>query len=230
MYSHTSDEIPPIRPPRWLVVATIVLVAQLTASVGVELQATDVSRMLLGILLAGLLLWGSRVAWIAILLGALYQITSSAVDGAYWNFIAGTAITVALFAPSSIRYVWVARTQQVPKWAGQHTLEFYVRIRTAAYTGAHWLIGWDDGEAEHELRQRSYRVGLWRVGLACLLLVLLGGVAVNWQESTGGDSLLLGIVEDAIWVCYVFAQLVFIVLVVLAVRSVFAKRRVPGRF
>jgi len=67
--------------------------------------------------------------------------------------------------------------------------------------------------------QRSYRVGLWRLGIACVVLLFLGGVTVNWQESSGGDSSVLDVVGNIIWICYVFAQLTFIALVVLAVRG-----------
>lgn len=228
MHSHTFDETSTSRPPRWLVVAAVVILAQLIVSIGVDLQSSDVSRVALGILLVGLLLWGSRVAWVIIFLGVLYQIGSS-VDSAQWRLVTGAVITLCLFAPSSTRYVWMTPVEQKSGWMGHRALGMYLRIRTSAYAITNWFVGWNDGEGEQELRRRSYRVGLWRFGLACLVLLLLGGVTVNWQESTGGDSTLLNIVENVIWICYVLAQLAFIVLVVLAVGSILARRRPQGQ-
>lgn len=181
----------------------------------------------MGIVLVGLLVWGSRVACVVVVLGTLYQIGSS-LHSVQWRLVTGVVIALCLFAPSSMRYVWMARAQQNPRWIGQRTFELYVRIRTSAYAVAYWLVGWDecDSDQDSPMRQRSYRVGLWRFGIACLVLLFLGGATINWQESIGGDSPVLGVVGNVIWISYVFAQLTFIALVVLAVRGFTTKTRV----
>lgn len=226
MHSHTSDTSLTTRPPRWLVAAVIVLVAQSLVSVGLDSQPSNLSRAAVGILLIGLLLWGSRIGWVVVLLGTLYQIGSS-VSSTEWRLITGTAIALCLFAPSSLRYVWVTSVGQRSGWMGQRALELYLTIRTSTYAITHRLVGWDDGENNRgtPLRQRSYRVGLWRFGITCLVLLFLGGVTVNWQESAGGDSFLLTIIENVIWICYVFAQLVFIALLVLAMWGILARHK-----
>jgi hypothetical protein len=160
-------------------------------------------------------------------MGTLFQIGSS-LDGAQWRLVAGAAIGLCLFAPSSMRYVWMARSRQESRGIGQrNTLGLYVRIKACAYTLAYQLAGWGGGDSDQNdpTRQRSYRVGLWRAGIACLVLLLLGGVIVDWQGSIEGDSAPLDIVENGIWIAYVFAQLTFITLVVLVVRNVTAKSR-----
>jgi hypothetical protein len=194
----------------------------------VDFQLADVSRIALGALLVGLLLRGSRIAWTLILAGTVYQIGSS-IDGSHWHLIAGVLIALCLLAPTSVRYVWRAQAQKTHRETGQRLLGAYAWIRAAAYTGAHRLIGWDDGESEQESRQRRYYAGLWRFGIACLVLLLLGGVVVNWQEGAGGDSSILNVVESVMWVCYVVAQVAFMVLLVLAMRGVVARRKVHGR-
>lgn len=211
-------------PPRWLGVGAALLVAQLVISAGVDFQLTALSRVAVGALLVGLLLWGSRIAWTVLLLGVMYQLGSSIVDSGFWHLFAGVAITLCLLVPSSIRYVWRTQARQGKQSDGQRTLEFYVATKAAVYSVAYRLIGWNAGEGEQELRRRSYYAGLWRFGIACLVLLLLGGVTVNWHESAGGDSTLLKLVENAIWICYVVAQLAFVVLVVLATRGAIARR------
>lgn len=216
--------------PRWLLVAVSVLVAQLLVSVGLDPQPSDLIRTAVGIVLVGLLLWGSRLAWIVVVLGVLYQIGAS-LQSDQWRLVTGAALALGLFAPSSIRYVWVEEAQQSPRWVGRRVLEFYERVRTSAYVLAYRLVGWDecDSGRESPMRQRSFRVGLWRFGIACLVLLFLGGATVNWQESTGGNSTALSVVENVIWICYLVAQLTFVALVVLAVRGVTARSRLHGR-
>jgi hypothetical protein len=217
------------RLPRWLLFAVIVLIAQLVLSAGLGFQPRDLIPTVLGILLIGLLIRGSRIAWVAIVLGTLFQIGSSIHD-AQWRLVTGTAIALGLFAPSSMQYVWRARAQQSPRWMGQHALELYTRIKASAYAMAYRLVGWEgDNDLERSMRQRSYRVGLWRFGIASLVLLFLGGVTVNWQESTGGDSSILDVVENIIWICYVFVQLTFIALVALAAREFTSRIRLHGR-
>lgn len=230
MHPDAPDKSATHRLPKWLLIAVTVLVTQLLVSVGLDPQPRDLIRTAVGIVLVGLLIWGSRVAWVVVVLGTLYQIGSS-FHSAQWRLVTGAAIALCLFAPSSMRYVWMAQARQSPKWIGQRTLELYVRIRTLAYAMAHQLVGWDDGDSveESQMRQRSYRVGLWRFGIACLVLLFLGGAIVNWQESSGGDSAVLDVVGNGVWICYVFAQLTFIVFVVLAVRGLTTKTRLHSR-
>ena len=224
MYPHAHERYL----PRWLLIAVAVLIAQLLASVVLDPQPRDLIRTAVGILLVGLLIRGSRVAWIVLVLGTLYQIGSS-LNGAQWHLITGIAVASCLFAPSSIRYAWKVRTRQSPRCVGQSTLELYVRMRTSAYAIAFRLVGWGEGDQKSPLRQRSYRTGLWRFGIACIALLLLGGATVNWQESTGGDSPVLDVVGNVIWICYLFVQLTFIALVALALQGLAAKSRLYGR-
>lgn len=224
MHPNASDESVTHRLPKWLLIAVILLVTQLLVSVGLDPQPNDLIRVAVGIVLVGLLIWGSRVAWVVLGLGTLYQIGSS-LHSAQWRLVTGVAIALGLFASSSIRYVWTARAQQKSRWMGQLTWGLYARMRTSAYAMAYRLVGWDEADSDQEspMRQRSYRVGLWRFGIACAVLLFLGGVTVNWQESSGGDSSVLDVAGNIIWICYVFAQLTFIALVMLAVRGFTAK-------
>lgn len=220
MHLNSSYESITRRLPKWLLIAATLLVAQLLVSVGLDPQSKDLIRAAVGIVLVGLLIWGSRVAWAVVVLGTLYQIGSS-LHSAQWRLVTGVAIALGLLAPSSMRYIWMAQAQQKSRRMGQSTLGLYARIRTWAYAMAYQLVGWEeaDGNQENPMPQRSYRVGLWRLGIACVVLLFLGGVTVNWQESSGGDSSVLDVVGNIIWICYVFAQLTFIALVVLAVRG-----------
>lgn len=230
MHSNASDASVGHRLPPWLLIAVAVLLTQLLVSVVLDPQPRDLIPTAVGIALAGFLIWGSRAAWVVVILGTLYQIGSS-LHSSQWHLAAGLAVALCLLAPSSIRYVWMTRAQQPPRWIGQRTMELYVQIRTATYAFAYRLIAWDEGDEDQgdPVRQRSYRAGLGRFGIACLVLLLLGGATVNWQESIDGGSTVLAVVGDIIWICYVFAQLTFVALVVLALRGVAVKSRLHGR-
>jgi hypothetical protein len=205
-------------------VAAAVLVAQLTVAVGLDPQPRHLSMTAVMIVLVGLLLWGSRVAWVLTFLGVLFQLSSS-VYSAQWRLITGATVALCLFAPSSMRYVWRTPLEQKSGWMGQRAMELYFRIRAWTHAIIHRLVGWDYGEIGMPLRQRGYSVGLWRFGLSCLVFAFLGGVTVNWRESSGGDSSFLKIAENVIWICYMFAQLVFVALLVLAAWGFVARHR-----
>lgn len=226
MQLRTADESPTSRLPLWLAAAAIVLVTQSLVSIGLDPQPIDLTRVALGLLLVALLLLGSRLAWMVLLLGTLYQIASSAVDDSQVRLVVGVAIALCLLSPSAIRYVWTAGVQHRPRWIGQRMLELYVRIRTSAYVVAARLVGWG-GERDRDvpLVQRSYSAGLWRLGIGCLVLLLLGGLTVNWQERTGGATPVLNIAEGVVWIFYVVTQAAFLALAVLAMRSAVARFR-----
>ena len=227
MHPPTSDKPLTTRPPRWLVVAAAVLVAQLLVAIGLDPQPRHLSMTAVMIVLVGLLLWGSRVAWVLTLLGVLFQFGSS-IYTAQWRLITGAAIALCLFAPSSMRYVWRTPVEQKSGWMGQRALGLYFRIRASAHAITRRLVGWDDDESAIPLRQRSYSTGLWRFGIGCLVLFFLTGATGLWKESTEG-ILIVKIIAGAAWICYLVTQLAFIVLVVLAVGSIFAKHRPQGQ-
>ena len=178
-----SDKSVTRRLPGLLLIATAVLLTQLLVSVGLDPQPRDLIRTAVGIALIGLLIWGSRVAWAVVIFGALYQIGSS-LHGDQWRIVTGVAIALCLFAPSSMRYVWMEQTQQGSMGMGRRAMELYARIRTSAYGMTYRLVGWDesDNDPESPMRQRSYRAGLWRLGIACLVLLFLGGATVTTPD------------------------------------------------
>lgn len=201
------------------------LLAQSLVSGGLDFDSNDLSRLALGVLLVGLLLWGSRVAWAILFLGVLYQIFSS-VYIAQWRIVTGIAIAACLVAPASLRYVWQTPVEQKSGWMGHRIFELYLRVRNPVYAIARRILGWD-GDENHEhvpLLQRSYYVGLWRLGIGCFVLFALAGAFGLWNESTESSILPLRIIAGFTWVCYLVTQLCFILLVVLAISSAVAKQ------
>lgn len=209
--------------------AAIVLLAQSLVSGGLDFDSNDLSQLALGILLVGLLLWGSRVAWVILFLGALHQIVSSVYSG-QWRIATGIAIAACLIAPASLRYVWQTPVEQKSGWMGHRIFELYLKVRNPVYSIARRMAGWD-GDENHEyvpLLQRSYYVGLWRFGISCVVLFALAGAFGLWNESTESSILPVRIIAGFTWICYLVTQLSFILLVVLAMWSAVVRHRPRG--
>jgi len=217
--------------PRWLAIALVVLVVQIVVQIVGDPQPRDLLPAAVGGGLIILLIRGSRIAWVVITLGSLYQVGNSLATGAELLLIAGATVALCLVAPSSIRYAWITRTRQRPAWGDSRMLDYYFKVRLSIHSVARRLIGWDEdeGAGDGSSRPGGYGVGLWRFGIASLVLLFLIGVTANWQKSAGGHSLIVSIVGDVIWICYLVAQVTFIVLVVLTGRRYFARARLPKR-
>ena len=100
--------------------------------------------------------------------------------------------------------------------------------RTLAFGLLFRLAAWNKEEQMASApKHRSYKALIWRLGLACVLLFALVGITDKWQQSAG-NSLIAHVVATITWDLYVFAQLGFVAVLVLAMHRYFSNPRGPS--
>jgi hypothetical protein len=171
-----------------------------------------------------LLLLGSRVVWTLTVTGLLIQAVLVPFLDQSWHILAVTAIALLLLLTGpSRRYFWKEQRVRRARYEfGAAVGALYERAVTAGFLLASRLARWEADPMEEASRwtMQSYRLVLWRLGWACvLLLVLIGTIR------TSGDGLLVDVVVGTAWVCYMCAQIGFLAALCLAGIASVAKRR-----
>jgi amino acid permease len=109
--------------------------------------------------------------------------------------------------------------------------KFYEKIRISAYgllaTIAEWEI--QESGTNAARKQRSYRLLVWRLGVACVLLLVAVGATYDWQQGSGHDSPVVNAIASITWLCYALVQIAFIVVAVIAVCRHFLASRTTAR-
>jgi len=220
------------RPPWLLLVAVVGIIGQTLVLFALGPSLVKAASVVVAALFAALMLRGSRLAWGVVLIGAAGQLVSSATlaEGS-WALVAGGALVVCLIAPPSVQFVW---TQRPHREAGVLQLTVkgsYERIRALAYGALARVAQWENSASGTDSRpaQRSYGVLVWRLGVGCVLLLLLVGATYSWQQGSGRDSGIVHAIASVTWTCYALVQLAFIAVVLMAVHQHFTTSRVSRR-
>lgn len=81
------------------------------------------------------------------------------------------------------------------------------------------LAGWDlrEGHANEARDRRSYKLLLWRLGVGCVLLLVLVGATYDWEQGSGGGSPVVAAIARATWIIYAIVQLAFLSAAVVAI-------------
>ena len=171
---------------------------------------------------AWLLLRGSRVAWVVLFVGAIGDIVASVVSAEVdWVFVCGVVMAVGLLMPPSVRYVWNRQHYQQDirsrlgmVWIRQKVQWIDQKARAAAFFGLSRFAGWKSIQLGEQVgRAPNYSSLLWRLGIACIVLLLCAGFMDSWQHGAGRDSPLVAVLADLVRFSAVLAQLGFIVAV-----------------
>jgi hypothetical protein len=211
---------------RWLLVAGAMLIAQPLALFAVHPSLVKAAAVAVAALVTSLMLRGSRFAWTVALVGAGGRLISAVVSsGQYWDLASGI-IVICLLSPPSIRFIWTQRPhRRVAGW--ELALKRpYEAVKASAYGALYQVAEWEGGGSEtvSSRKRRSYRLLIWRLGVGCVLLLVLVGVTYNWQHDTGGEAPVVRIIASVTWTCYALVQLAFIAVSILALYKHFTSR------
>jgi hypothetical protein len=219
------------RNTRWLVVAAMVLVGQTLVLFILGPSFTKAASIAVAVLFASLMWKGSRFAWTVVLIGAVGQFVSSAIETEYFSLAAGGVVVLCLLAPASVRFVWTRRPNRGGGRPQPTVKRGYEKVKTLAYGFLSRVAEWENGALETDAtdKQRSYRLLIWRLGVVCLLLLVLVGLTYNWQHGSGRESPVVSVIANLTWTFYALVQLAFIAVTIVAVYQHFASSRIPSK-
>jgi hypothetical protein len=214
----------------WLVIGAAVIVGQTLLSFASGPSTIKATSIVVSLFFAALMLRASRFAWVVILTGAAGQMASSVLStDPHWISVAtGTIAVACLLLPSSVRYVWSPSSHQRAGWLQRAVKRPSLSIKNAALRLLAQVAQWKDGETD-PTRKRSYGVLIWRLGIGCVMLLFLFGIAYNWQQGSGHDSSIVDIFVNVTWTCYALTQLAFIGVSAVAIYQHFTTLRVGGK-
>lgn len=203
----------------WLGVVGCLVIGQALGTMIGDPSLFHASAMAVGIGIIWLMLRASRIAWTVVLFAVVVELVEGVASGVRWfNTAIGIVSVLCLLAPSSIRYVWRPRPPTLRRRLPWSLRQRYQGGAAASYRVLAFVASWEDGsrgQPSVEL-QRSYRVLLWRLGVASATLLILFAATNGWYDSTN-DSLVVSIVARIIRVSYVFVQVAFIAVLVIAI-------------
>lgn len=137
--------------------------------------------VLFALMLAWLVVLGSRVGWTVALLGCVAALLAPVSHSP--EFLGATALTIAcLLTPSSIEYTWKGYLGAASRSAGM-PLGLKMLAERAAGIGYRLVAqaaGWTDDDAgEH-----NYNLLAWRLGVLAVLLSFPLVIVYRWDQAT----------------------------------------------
>jgi hypothetical protein len=202
------------RPPIWIYLAALAMPLSALLPIS-EPRLINLLALLVAIVFAGLLVRGSRVAWIVALVGALGQPVETMVTGGLdWSVPLSVVMAGCLLAPPSLHFIWQS----------EHRRRVPLRLLSRAYDGARelsyralaYFAGWETEVLDRKPWEPGrYRSLLVRVGCCTLILLVLVTFTYNWQQTQ--PSRAMGILADVMWTLYAVFQVAFIALGLVAI-------------
>jgi hypothetical protein len=203
----------------WLRIAAAVLVGQQLAWFLLR-PITVLGSVSLGlvVLLACLLLLGSRVAWVLAGFLAVSQLTAPFTLGEPIWFAALAAVVLAgLLAPSSWAFIWTERKRRASGLSWRKKSDrMYGRLLALADSTLRRLPPWIS---------RGKLIVLLVVGV--LIARPLVGALYDFHHGSARGNLLIDVVWRVVWIGYSLAELAAIVLVVMTAYR-YLTRRIGG--
>lgn len=165
-----------------------------------------------------LVLRGSRVGWVLALVAGLSQVTAPLVLGQqFWLAVSGSIILLCLLSSGSRRYAWPARGVR------------------ADYDGhpypallAHVLVSLRQFAADGRARLSGMRIGGRQLGICAVVIVVmlpLIGALYDFHQNDGKDSVLIDVLWRVAWICSNALILLFLVALVLYARQRHSSKR-----
>ncbi|HKB50386.1 MAG TPA: hypothetical protein VKC63_03025 [Solirubrobacterales bacterium] len=215
--------------PAWLWIAAAAMVAQdLAAFIVSPITALSAGLLCVTVLLAWLLLRGSRVAWVLSVFSAAAQLAAPlTLNQPLW--LAGPAVIflACLLVPSSRAFVWGERQQQASGSWRSATQRMHDRLLALAYGLVARVPGFGGRSAkEIEVADRPNRGKLIALLAVCVaLLYPLIGAFYDFHHGSGQGSVVVDVLWRVVWVGYSFARLALIVLLAMAAYRYVTKKR-----
>jgi hypothetical protein len=199
---------PPLRPQTLAayILAVSNLAVFLTSPSGFGAMA-----VLFALVLAWLLILGSRVGWTLAFLGCVAGLLAPVSHSP--AFLGAAALTIGcLLAPSSIEYTWKGSLGAASPRAGM-PLGLKMLAERAAGFGCRLVAeaaGWTNDDAE----ERSYNLLAWRLGVLAVFLTFPLVFVYRWDQGTHSSfPHELGKVTWLLWVSVVVTLILALVLV-----------------
>lgn len=204
----------------WLTIAIVLLVGQTLVQFVRTPTAVGALSVGVAVFFASLLSRGSKFAWVVLLVGAIGQFVIAALSTAdYGSLAVGSVAAICLLAPPSVRIIWFQPSHQRVGVLSLPVERSHERVRAWAWGILLRVADWEnEGTAESAThQQRSYRLLLWRLGVGCVLLLVLVGLTETWAQGAESINGIALVVAGVVWVCYAVVQLAFIAAVIVAV-------------
>lgn len=160
--------------PVGLWIAGLVLVVELVLLLVVGHLTLPLLQAASTLLVAALVVLGSRIGWVIALLGMIGDaVARLGGEQPFWILGLDGVVLVALVLPSSLQFVWANRPPGRIFWprALPRPIEGLARL--------------------------PYGLIAWRLGFALMVLLILGGMADIWEEGSGRDSDVVAVLADA---------------------------------
>lgn len=210
-----------MRAPRSLIAAAGISVGQASLMLVLDPGLIAASAAVVAILIVALVLKGSRVAWAVLSIGAVGEVVDPLVSGErYWMVAIGAVALLGLVAPASLHFVFRARrdTGELFKVGAVAWFPALHGVRSWTRGAIARLAGWSEGsELAKPCQRRNYGVLVWRLGIACVFLLLAVGATYNWEHDSAADSSVVHLIAGVTWTCYAIVQIAFLCVLTFAV-------------
>lgn len=205
--------------PGWLRIAAAVVVGETLVRLIADPSAPfRVAAVGVAVLLAWLLLRGSRVAWVLVAFGSAAQFaTSFTMDQPMWFGGFAAVVLICLLAPSSRRFVWTDRDRQAGGPLRPAAQRSYSRLLVLPYNVESRVV--EKGTALVN-RKVIARLAVW-----VALLILLAGALSVWHDGSGRDNVIVFVLWKVTWIWLTLAQVALIALLAMAAYNYVIKRR-----
>jgi len=207
---------PEDRVPRWVAVGSVFLIAQSLFLTIVQGPSGAIALQLaIALVIALLLVRGSRLGWTLALIGAVVQAISGLGESWQWWAVGASALLVMLLcARSSMAYVWGGGASRPRASASRGIVG---RTQERAYLAVAKAAQFETGLSSLSQGSRVSNFGpiLRYLGSASVGLFLVGGAVRVWQDGSAGDSLVVEVLSDLIWSLFFLALLASIACIAL---------------
>jgi hypothetical protein len=182
--------------PATILIASVVLVIEFILLFVTGYLDLPLLQGALVLLLAVILMLGSRAGWILLLIGTIWDVVVRfSGEQPLWMLSLDGLLLFTLLVPSSIRFVWTDRPPRRFIWPRLPD-GFSALPSTVTQVG-----------------RLPYSSLAWRCGFVLLLLLIPSGMIQEWQEGSGRNSTLAEVLEvltDALFSVTLIAFLVIL--------------------
>jgi hypothetical protein len=165
-----------------------------------------------------LLLQKSRIAWLIMLFGSVAELIVSFSQDEVFFWLISLVISAALLSPPTLKRIWVrgdpSGASNLPRVLSV-PLEFGSDL---SIRGIARLAGWER-DATAEIKSRSFRILLWRLSLAVIILPLTLGALDTWRSRADGATFVFDVLLDAVWVGFMISAVGLLAALILAAYS-----------
>jgi len=203
--------------PLWIAAIVVVVEAVILSFVSSAPVPGVLGAICVTVLLAWLLLRGSRIAWILLVAGSASLLAGPWLfDQPLYTFLSGIVILVCLFTRSVISYVWGDVSREI--WNHQRVERLAWTVRTADLRAIPRIAV----TYRHRLHQVLFYLG-FGVLLATPIIIRLR----SYHEGLGPGLQAGDIIWGAVAILYLVGKVLFVVCALLAIFIALAFRKGP---